>query len=528
MRKSKKQETKKEKNQLINAEATINKIKALMVDPNTMNWVARGGARAVRERLLKINFDVIRNVVDRIPLINAIINTRIDQVIPFCKFVTDQQAREGEKGFSIVPINPDAKLDKGKVRQLGEFFEQTGFKYDAKREDDFFDYIQMLNRDLLTIDQIATEVQFNRLGEAVAFWVMDAATIKRTTEDYPKKNVSFVQEVDGKIKAEFNNNNLLFDYKNKRVDIRFRGYGYSHVEQCIDIITTLLFGYNHLRDQFIKDKIPKGFISVVGDIDQEGIETIQNYWYSAMSGAGGQWAIPILPTGKNGLGMDFKNIGQTNKDMEYHKLMGFVSSIIAAVFSFDIAELGLKYDDANQLIGESQAPRIESSKDRGLRSLLMFDQQHCNKILRKVTTDYKLIFVGFEIEDEKRKVEIREGLLRSTKSIDELRKADGEIPYNEDWSKIPLNPYVVQMVQADKQKEQGGGQDQGEGGFGEGEPEGKVEENQGDDYNKDEGEDEQGDIKKKDVKEPSEKSWKDLFKSMTMEKEVEDHEDIEI
>ena len=296
MRKPKKKD---DKNSFVNLEASLKKLQSTLFDPAIRNWYATGGAKGIRERLLKVDFNVLRNVVDRVPIINAIINTRIDQVLPYARYITEDQAREGEKGFQIVSSNIRDKsgFDPKKADELGEFIEQTGFSYDPMREDDISDYIQMLTREVLVIDQIATEIQQNRLGEAIAFVLIDGATIRRTNEEYPKKDIAYIQEIDQTIKAEYRADQLVFDYRNKRADIRFRGYGYSPVEMCIDVITTILFGYNHLRDQFIRDKVPKGFISVMGDIDPAGITAIQQYWYSAMNGAGGQWAIPILPSG---------------------------------------------------------------------------------------------------------------------------------------------------------------------------------------------------------------------------------------
>jgi hypothetical protein len=334
----------------------------------------------------------------------------------------------------------------------------------------------MFVREVCTIDQIATELIYNLAGQVAAFRLLDAATVKRTADDYPKKDVKFVQIVDDKLEAEFNHNNMIFDYKNRRVDIRYRGYGYSDCEMAIDLITTLLFGYNHLRDQFVKDKMPRGFISVMGDIDPQGITAIQQYWYSAMSGAGGQWAIPILPSGKDGVGLDFKSIGQSNKDMEYHRGMMFLSSVIAAVFSIDLAELGIKAEDSSSIIGANEiGPRVQSSKDRGLTSLMMFTSQHMNKILRKITTDYKFSFTGMEVEDELKKAQIIKARLETDLTINDILRKQGREEIDEEYANVVLNQLAVQIYMNSKQQEQGAGPegegDEFQGLWGEEEPE---------------------------------------------------------
>ena len=77
--------------------------------------------------------------------------------------------------------------------------------------------------------------------------------------------------------------------------------------------------------------------------------------------------------------------------------------------------------------------------------MLAYTQQHVNKILRKVTTKYKFKFVGYEPEDEEKKESIKAKQLNTRKSIDDLRKEDGDEPFNEAWSKMPLNPQAVQI-----------------------------------------------------------------------------------
>lgn len=450
-----KKRSNKSPQQVVNVDSTIKQLQSQLVDPQVQNWLW-SGAQGVRERILQMNFRTLRNISQRLPLINAIINTRTDQILPFCKMSNE----EGDKGFVLEIENRtqdyrNAEPDDNEIMQLGTFFEQTGFQFDPDREDDLADYLSMMVRDIYEIDQVATEIQHNRAGEAVAFWALDGATVMRVSDEGRfAKGVRYVQMIEDQIYNEYHADDLLFDYRYKRTDVKYRGYGYSPVEQAIDVITTLLFGYNYIRDQLTKDKVPKGFISVMGDVAKPQLDSIRNYWYAAMQGAGGQWAIPILPSGKDGVGVDFKNLSQSNKDMEYHKTIQFVSSLVASVFSIDLMEMGIKTDDSTQVIGESSEPRLQWSKDRGLASMLAFMEQHLNKVLRKVSGKYRLKFVGLEQEDQQKKADVRNKQLTTHRSIDELREEDELEPYGEDWSKMPLHPQAVQIFLNAKQAEQ--------------------------------------------------------------------------
>lgn len=463
---------------LVNLDATIKQLQSELLDPRVQTWLWRG-AKGVRERVLTMSFDTLRQMSAQLPLVGGIINARQDQIRPFTKYAIN----DGDKGFRFEIENrtrdyQNEKPDEDEMIQLATFIEQTGFTYDPLREDDFSDYVSMFIRDVYEIDQVATEIQRNRMGETVAFWAVDGATIKRTTDEADfKKNIQFVQtmpDLEHEIVAKYTPEELVFDYMYKRSDIRYRGYGYSPIEQCINVITTLLFGYNYIRDQLVRDKMPKGFISVMGDVGKPQLDSIRNYWYSAMTGAGAQWNLPILPSGKDGVGIDFKNLGASNKDMEYHKTMMFVSSMVAAVFSIDLAELGIKTDDSTSLMGENSEPRIQSSKDRGLASMISFLEQHMNKTLRKVTQKYRIKFVGLEREDEQKKADVRNKQIQGWRTIDEIREEDDLKPFNEPWSMMPLSAQTVQVYQAEKQEaQQAAMNEQGQGmGYGGEEDEG--------------------------------------------------------
>ncbi len=488
-RKRNKRAKKNRPSDLAGVESTARKFQSLLVQPEIWGYMRAGMFKGLREKLLKIDYNTIRNVVDKVPLVGAVIQTRVDQVKKYAHFAMEK----GDTGYEFylrdrTLAGKKKPADEKMFFQLADFLDQTGIEYDSQREDDFADYLDLITRETLTIDQIGTEVQRNRKGEVIAFWALDAATIKRVDPDLFEggslnevgpnqvtKDTRFAQMVDFKITNTYTDEDLLFDYKNKRADLRFRGFGYSPVEMCIDVITTLLFGYNYLRDQLMRDRVPKGFIQVMGDVGRDQLDAIREYWYAAMSGAGGQWNIPIVPSGKDGVGIDWKNIQANNREMEYHKLMMFLSSTIGAVFGMDMAEMGIKTDDSKSLIGASVEPRIESSKNRGLGAILSFLEQHINKIIRKVNEDYKFRFVGVDREDETKLAELRKTNVEAYLTVNEIRKAEGEEPLKDDYADVVLNPQAVQIYNAAKMAEQqaemGGepGEEGEEGGFGEGE-----------------------------------------------------------
>lgn len=424
-----------------------------------------GAARnlgGVRNRLLTLNFHVLREIVQQVSLIGSIINTRCDQIYPYC-VPAESKSSKGyvikKKVRYIAGVNDiHAELTNDELDEIEEiyrFFEGTGFRGSRAREDSFEDYINMIIRDILTIDQIATELQFNRRGEVVAFWALDGASIKRVADVDNSSQVSgfdYIQEVEDKVVAKFMSDQLVFDYKNKRSDVRFRGYGLSPVEQAVDTITTLLFANKYSRDQFIRDKVPKGFLSISGDVTDETIEAMQRHWYHAMAGSGGRWNIPILPGGDNGV--DFKMIGGSNRDMEFEKLNMLIISMVCAVFSIDPAEMALKTSSHTPLQGEDVVMKLQASKDRGLRSLLQFIESYCNKILSRVSDKYVFKFVGDDVENEELQNKINLSALGVHSTVNEIRAMVGKKKLDEPYADVVLNPQAVQIHLANKAQEQ--------------------------------------------------------------------------
>lgn len=442
---------------IITMDASLRKLKTVFEDQFLL--LTRGNVmNNVRKKVAIVNYEVLRNMATQLSMVSMIINCREDQMTPFF----EPSTKVGAPGFVITKkgeFDPRRKGNDKKANLITEMVQQTGFKYDSDREDDFIDFSKMFLREVLTIDQVAVELQYNKRNEVAAFWLVDGGTVHRCTsegwEDNPK--YKFVQEVDGQVVAAYTQEEIIFDYMYKRVDIQHRGYGYSLLEQAVDLISTLLLGLRYNRDLFIEEKIPKGFLAVQGEADGETIDAITRYWTMAMSGVGGKFKIPVIPTGKEGTSLDFKSLSQTNREMEYRQLMSFFLSLFAAVYGMDLAELGIKTDQYQSTLGEATTDgRQEFSKSRALKSLLGFQKGFMNKIIRKIDPDYEFLFVGIDPEDEAKKYEIASSAISSTRTINEMREEDGKEPLEGEEYDMVLNTVMVQL------KGQMGGGEEGE------------------------------------------------------------------
>ena len=414
-----------------------------------------------RPKVFSVNFGVLERMAESNPLIQAIITKRCDQLRPFCSVAMEANSR----GFKIVPKD-GGKGDEERIKELQEFILRTGFIEDEEREDDFSDYCQLLIRDVLTFDQNASELRRDRAGNIVDFWYVDGTTIQRIQQgsEYAKKGYVFAQKnEDDKLVAVFKSRDMVFDYMNKRGRLRHRGYGYSPLEQMIDLVTTFLYSLSYNRDTFVKDKIPRGFLKVNGEVDQKTLNAIRNHWLAEMQGYGARFNIPIVPSGKGGVGIDWQSLTQTNRDMEYHKLVMFIVALTCAVYAIDPAELGLKTDDGQTLVGDSGDKRIQHSRDAGLGSLLSYIETIVNKIIVRVDDKYEFRFVGIKDEDLSKKEDLTKKRLESYMTIDEVREQEGLKPFKQWWSQCVMHTAILQQV-AMQQQQQGGGEAPPEGG----------------------------------------------------------------
>ena len=404
----------------------------------------------------RLNYKTLRRIAEKAWLINAIINLQINKTRPFLKVSTKEDVR----GFRIKLKDRDAKPsgeDQKVIKQLEDFFLDTGFGKDPDREDKLDGFASKLIRDLLTLDQVTTELQYTKGKSVYAFWAVDPATIYRVTEEGYEGDdaIRFIQEVNMVVTARYTADELLFDYMNPRTDIDHAYYGYSYVEQAIDLITALINTFVYNMGAFTEDKLPRGMLLLSGDADMEEVEAIEEYIIDIMSGGPlSKWRIPIVPSGGEGKSerkLEWIDLRKTNQEMQFAQWTEFLWSSVAALFGVDLEELGIKTQRSTGIFGENVEPRLEASKSRGLGSILTFMAGHFQKILDRIDPKHTFEFLGYEKDDPKLNNEIRKNRLETTDSIDDLRKEEDKKPYNQPWSKIPLNPYVIQLMQMQMQ-----------------------------------------------------------------------------
>lgn len=416
-----------------------------------------------------IHCRTLRAVAAKAWIINCCITHISRKIKPFLKPVTSRN----ERGFIIrkkfeTNIAKAGKEDKERDR-IRDFICSTG-NYEDPSRDDFVKYSMKVFRDELTLDQVATEIQFNRKGEPVAFFAVDAATIERVIPEKEKEtDFKYLQIVDGMPAAGYTNENMVFDFENPRTDIYHSQYGYSLVEQAVDLITSEINTFIYNAGNFTENKLPKGMLLLNSDANSDVIDEMEDYIAEIMSGGPlNQWRIPIIPSGNKDAKLEWKAIN-TNREMEFQAWLDYLSSGVIALFGCSADELGLQIQKSQPVVDGSGNDRMAAAKSAVLGDLLVFFESYMNKIIAKINPEYVLEFVGYEKDNPNTVADLDEKEVRTWKTVNEKRAEKGLEPIDlskvENPADLPMNVQLVQLYQSQNAQEGMDGADIG--GFGE-------------------------------------------------------------
>ena len=433
-------------------------------DPYTSQENTYGNLRTADGRFSReVDCQTLRRVAKKAWIINTCVSNTQKKIRPFLKPSTNRNVR----GFVVHKVGEDvisAAGKKSKERETIEnFLLNTGYNKNEDR-DNFNRFCIKIIRDALEIDQIATEICYTRAGKPYAFMAVDAATIEKVLPNQENPyDIKYVQVIDAIPQAYYPKGHLIFDYQNARTDINRSFYGYSYVEQAIDLITSTINTFNYNAGFFTENKLPRGMLLLNGNVSQETVDLMEDYISELMSGnASNQWRVPIIPSGSGKDGssnsIEWKSLTGTNKEMEFQGWLDLLISAIVSMFGCSMEELGLHSSKSQPVFENNKAPEIEASKSLVLGDMLAFLQQYINRIIEIAFPGYEIEFVGYERDDPKQMLDISKGELDSYKTVNEVRKEKGLSPLPSKWAdECPSNPQLVQMYQAEKMEAGNGG-----------------------------------------------------------------------
>lgn len=398
-------------------------IKSILWNPSEIGFNGKG----YRDPNNGISFGTL-NRMGEIFIVKAIINTRIEQVQNFLKYSLDDQKPGYQIRYKKSPGSEDKELnekDKKIVDYIVKFLEEGGENDKWECEDNFQEFTRKVLRDSLVLDQMTFELVRARNMNLKKYRAVDAALIRQLDTNDPRYAQMFenfrwhgylpryAMVWDGQIIRHPVTNEYVVFYpwelgygvRNKTTNVLRNGYGCSELETLIEIVTWILWGMQYNGNFFKQGSQPKGFINVKnGNIDQGTLNEFRQDWKQTMSTVYNSHKIPVI----QGIDLEWIDLQQTNRDMEFTEWIKFLLVIACAVYRMDPSELGFQFQDAARIFGqEGQKERLDHSRQKGLTPLLVFYQNVLNKyIISEIDDRLELVFTGIEIKDEAAQVEL--------------------------------------------------------------------------------------------------------------------------
>jgi len=235
-------------------------------------------------------------------------------------------------------------------------------------------------------------------------------------------------------------------------------------------------------------------------VPREELDAFRRAWHAQLTGVSNAWKTPILSSEG---GVDWINLGQSNRDMEFGRWLEYLVNVVCGVYQIDPVEInfpnkGGVSGQSRPMNDSSAIERIKFSKDKGLVPLLRFVEKTINRYLVYPLTDgkYEFAFHGYTDLIEEQKIRLEKQEVEYLKTVNEVRSQYGlkELPQGD----IILNPvYAQAKMAADAAAAEQGQPPEGEEGMSEEEQQAAEDEenqNEGDEGAEELADDESSDL----------------------------------
>lgn len=449
--------------------------KAFFIDPLDFN-----ANLGYKDKPFSLTYTTLKRM-SGVPIINAIIKTRKNQVADFA----EPQADRYSTGFVIrkkAKNGVESKMDmrdKKIANAIQDFILNCGSK-NTWITDDFDTFTRKIVEDSLIYDQMTFECIRNRRGQLERFIATDAATFRMAdtafNEDYNNPHFSgrgsniwynrgmrtdskmmngfypqYVQIYQNAVVNEFYPWELCFAVRNPSTSIYSNGYGASELEELINIVTSMLWGDEYNRRFFSQGSAPKGLLRVKGGMNDSAIQQFKQQWQAMISGVMQSWKTPVVEAD-----VDWIDLQKNNRDMEYSSWMEYLIKLACAIYCIDPSEIGwdISRGSGNSgLFEKSDAERIQNSKDKGLYPLLKFIQRKINKyIVEQINPEFEFVFMGLNGKTIEQELEMDIKKLGAFQTINEVRQK-WDLPEIEVGGDVIENSVYFQAYNQAKQQE---------------------------------------------------------------------------
>ena len=430
-------------------------------DPKTLFWdpFAIIEQLGYKERPSALTYGTLRSMVYKMPIIQAIIQTRLQQMAAFCQPSRDRY----DLGFRIATRESKkepTKEDQKWIQQAQTMIMRTGVTDNPRGRDTFETFTRKVMWDSMAFDQACIEIVPDKKGRPCEWYAVDASTMRLadTASTYlnedKKDAVRYVQIYDGMIIAEYNQEEMCFGIRNPRTDIRQFGYGTSELEMLLVVITALLYGWDYNQKLFTQGTSAKGILNFKGAIPERQLKAFRRHWYQMVAGPDNFFRTPVT----NAEELQWISLQNSSRDMEFNAWFDFLIKVGCSMYSMDPSEINFKYGNTGQssaLTESNNSEKVTESKERGLRPLLRFLEGKINQhILWPINENFEFRFCGLDARTKEEMADLNTKLVKSVRTIDEIRAEDDLPALPDGQGKIILDPTWMQFAMAQQQQKQ--------------------------------------------------------------------------
>jgi hypothetical protein len=191
------------------------------------------------------------------------------------------------------------------------------------------------------------------------------------------------------------------------------------------------------------------------------LDAFKLQFQSQAQGVQNAWKTPVLNADK----LEWINLKQNNKDMEFSNWVSYLVKVTCAVYQIAPEEINFdsKSQGSSSVFETGPEAALKYSKDKGLRSLLMFVADVLTEeVIEPYNSDFMFIFAGIDEQSDKDIIDIRTKEVASYKTVDEAREEAGKKPMGEEaGGNLILNPQYIQWLNTKMMSESMGQGEQG-------------------------------------------------------------------
>jgi len=249
------------------------------------------------------------------------------------------------------------------------------------------DLIRRLMEDLLILDSGAFEIRkaFDGLPRYINWIPGDTIRLAMPETPGTAPSPAYFKVHMNTITAEYEQDELVYFARDKQPS----GYGLSPVDVLKDACEAVIKGQTYNRDYFDHGTMVDGILNLP-ELHDEELRNFRAYWNAMIKGKKHVFAMT------NARKANWLPLRQTNKDMEFHQHLLWLTRLICMIYRISPQEIGITHD-----VNRATAVVMDRNTIRRcIRPWLgLIKERLDEEIFHKIHPDIELIWLGIDRED---------------------------------------------------------------------------------------------------------------------------------